>query len=102
LVQEKLEGLRAQYVELVATSNHATRSLEEALQLATHFEAAHGELDDALGYLEAGLYDYDEAEACGVEPTSGSAIFVEELGTEDGLERAVGHLGCASCKHLVE
>uniref|UniRef100_A0A8C4R7K7 Dystonin n=1 Tax=Eptatretus burgeri TaxID=7764 RepID=A0A8C4R7K7_EPTBU len=70
LVQEKLEGLRAQYVELVATSNHATRSLEEALQLATHFEAAHGELDDALGSLEAGLYDYDEAEACGVEPTS--------------------------------
>ena len=70
MVQEKLEGLRAQYVELVATSNHATRSLEEALQLATHFEAAHGELDDALGYLEAGLYDYDEAEACGVEPTS--------------------------------
>ncbi|KAM9738533.1 microtubule-actin cross-linking factor 1 isoform 7-T8 [Menidia menidia] len=55
LIQEKLDGIKSRYAEVTAGSARALRTLEQALQLATRFAAAHDDLAQWLDGVEAEL-----------------------------------------------
>lgn len=55
LIQEKLDGIKSRYAEMMAGSSKALRILEQALQLATRFASAHEDLNQWLDRVEAEL-----------------------------------------------
>ncbi|XP_051928415.1 microtubule-actin cross-linking factor 1 isoform X6 [Hippocampus zosterae] len=59
LIQEKLDGIKSRYAEMTAGSSKALRMLEQALQLATRFAAAHQDLNQWLDTVEAELNDVE-------------------------------------------
>ncbi|XP_027720437.1 microtubule-actin cross-linking factor 1 isoform X3 [Vombatus ursinus] len=55
LIQEKLDGIKTRYADLTVSSSKALRTLEQARQLATKFQATHDELTGWLSKVEAEL-----------------------------------------------
>ncbi|XP_043854391.1 microtubule-actin cross-linking factor 1-like isoform X18 [Dromiciops gliroides] len=55
LIQEKLDGIKTRYAELTVSSSKALRTLEQARQLATKFQATHDELTGWLSKVEEEL-----------------------------------------------
>ena len=59
LIQEKLDGIKSRYAEMTASSSKALRTLEQALQLATRFAAAHEDISQWLDSVETELNDME-------------------------------------------
>ncbi|XP_046874566.1 microtubule-actin cross-linking factor 1 isoform X2 [Hypomesus transpacificus] len=59
LIQEKLDGIKSRYAEMTAGSSKALRTLEQALQLATRFAAAHEDISQWLDSVETELNDME-------------------------------------------
>ncbi|XP_068924109.1 microtubule-actin cross-linking factor 1 isoform X10 [Petaurus breviceps papuanus] len=55
LIQEKLDGIKTRYADLTVSSSKALRTLEQARQLATKFQATHDELTGWLSKVEEEL-----------------------------------------------
>ncbi|KAM7138681.1 microtubule-actin cross-linking factor 1 isoform 7-T7 [Macrochelys suwanniensis] len=55
LIQEKLDGIKTRYSDITATSSKALRTLEQARQLATKFQATHEELTSWMSEVEEEL-----------------------------------------------
>ncbi|XP_040192939.1 microtubule-actin cross-linking factor 1 isoform X15 [Rana temporaria] len=55
LIQEKLDGIKTRYSDIIASSGKALRTLEQALQLASKFQTTHEELTNWLGRVEEEL-----------------------------------------------
>ncbi|XP_072466054.1 microtubule-actin cross-linking factor 1 isoform X4 [Notamacropus eugenii] len=55
LIQEKLDGIKTRYADLTVSSSKALRTLEQARQLATKFQATHEELTGWLSKVEEEL-----------------------------------------------
>ncbi|XP_041438138.1 microtubule-actin cross-linking factor 1 isoform X18 [Xenopus laevis] len=68
LIQEKLDGIKTRYSEITSSSGKALKTLEQALQLASKFQATHDELNGWLRRVEDEL-----AQSCG-QPPSGDMI----------------------------
>lgn len=64
LIQEKLDGIKTRYSDIIASSGKALRTLEQALQLASKFQTTHEELTNWLGQVEEEL-----AQTSGQSPT---------------------------------
>ncbi|XP_072273876.1 microtubule-actin cross-linking factor 1 isoform X4 [Pyxicephalus adspersus] len=63
LIQEKLDGIKTRYSEIIASSGKALKTLEQTLQLASKFQTTHEELTNWLGRVEEEL-----AQTCGQSP----------------------------------
>lgn len=55
LIQEKLDGIKTRYSDITTTSSKALRTLEQARQLATKFQATHEELTGWMSQVEEEL-----------------------------------------------
>ncbi|XP_073471414.1 microtubule-actin cross-linking factor 1 isoform X7 [Aquarana catesbeiana] len=55
LIQEKLDGIKTRYSDIIASSGKSLRTLEQALQLASKFQTTHEELTSWLGRVEEEL-----------------------------------------------
>ncbi|XP_054854823.1 microtubule-actin cross-linking factor 1 isoform X6 [Eublepharis macularius] len=55
LIQEKLDGIKTRYSDITATSSKSLRTLEQARQLATKFQATHEELTGWMSQVEEEL-----------------------------------------------
>nr|XP_056702719.1 microtubule-actin cross-linking factor 1 [Euleptes europaea] len=55
LIQEKLDGIKTRYSDITAASSKALRTLEQARQLATKFQATHEELTGWMSQVEEEL-----------------------------------------------
>ncbi|XP_077193455.1 microtubule-actin cross-linking factor 1 isoform X16 [Paroedura picta] len=55
LIQEKLDGIKTRYSDITTASSKALRTLEQARQLATKFQATHEELTGWMGQVEEEL-----------------------------------------------
>ncbi|KAM9320102.1 microtubule-actin cross-linking factor 1 [Gastrophryne carolinensis] len=55
LIQEKLDGIKTRYSDIIASSGKALRTLEQALQLASKFQTTYEELTSWLGRVEEEL-----------------------------------------------
>lgn len=55
LIQEKLDGIKTRYSDIIACSGKALKTLEQALQLASKFQTTHEELTNWLGRVEEEL-----------------------------------------------
>ncbi|XP_064381197.1 microtubule-actin cross-linking factor 1 isoform X7 [Dromaius novaehollandiae] len=68
LIQEKLDGIKARYSDITATSSKALRTLEQARQLATKFQSTHEELNGWMSKVE------DELASGGGQSPAGEQI----------------------------
>ncbi|XP_038613931.1 microtubule-actin cross-linking factor 1 isoform X3 [Tachyglossus aculeatus] len=68
LIQEKLDGIKTRYADITATSSKALRTLEQARQLATKFQATHEELTGWMNTVA------DELAASGGRSPTGEQI----------------------------
>uniref|UniRef100_F6YYH0 Microtubule actin crosslinking factor 1 n=1 Tax=Ornithorhynchus anatinus TaxID=9258 RepID=F6YYH0_ORNAN len=68
LIQEKLDGIKTRYADITATSSKALRTLEQARQLATKFQATHEELTGWMNTVA------DELAASGGQSPTGEQI----------------------------
>ncbi|XP_077338182.1 microtubule-actin cross-linking factor 1 isoform X14 [Lithobates pipiens] len=55
LIQEKLDGIKTRYSDIIASSGKSLKTLEQALQLASKFQTTHEELTNWLGRVEEEL-----------------------------------------------
>ncbi|KAL8220347.1 UNVERIFIED_CONTAM: hypothetical protein K2H54_044089 [Gekko kuhli] len=55
LIQEKLDGIKTRYSDITTASSKALRTLEQARQLATKFQATHEELTGWMSQVEEEL-----------------------------------------------
>ncbi|XP_063169537.1 dystonin [Candoia aspera] len=67
IIQDKLEGIKARYKDIINLSSDVSKTLEEALQLSRQLQSAHKELCSWLDKVEVELLSYNSQDPKGKE-----------------------------------
>ncbi|XP_057197512.1 dystonin isoform X6 [Triplophysa rosa] len=70
VIQGKLDGIKSRYSEITAMSNDVSKTLDNALSLATKLQNTHEELNSWLEKVESEVSTFEAQEAVGEQLTS--------------------------------